>query len=297
MTTTVSIKERSAGATFWGRLWRSRLGALSLLVVLLLALAALLGPELYRVDPAKTDFLHINAPPSLLHPLGTDRLGHDTLARLLAGLRVSLLVAVFVEVINIVLGATLGLVAGYFGGWPDTLIARFADVLFAFPGLLLAILVAAIFGQWVTETYGGTARLLLVAGSLALVGWPLMARFVRGQVLSLRARDFVLAARMLGLRERTILWRHMLPNVAGLVITAATLDVVNVVVGEATLSLLGLGIQSPQTSIGKMIVEATPFLAQNATLVLAPAAALVLIVLAFSFLGDALRDAFDPTGR
>ncbi|MEI7771917.1 MAG: ABC transporter permease, partial [Chloroflexales bacterium] len=172
-----------------------------------------------------------------------------------------------------------------------------ADMLFAFPGLLLAILVAAIFGAWVTENYGATARLLLVVISLALVGWPLMARYVRGQVLSLRQRDFVLAARALGQRDLGILRLHILPNISGLVITAATLDVVNVIVGEATLSLLGLGIQPPSTSIGKMIVEGAPLLAQNGMLVAAPAVTLTILVLIFSFLGDALRDAFDPTSR
>jgi peptide/nickel transport system permease protein len=233
----------------------------------------------------------------MAHLLGTDRLGHDTLARLLAALRVSLLVAAVVETINILVGALLGLLAGYFGSWVDILISRLADMFFAFPGLLLAILVAAVFGQAVTERYGSTARLVLVAGSLSLVGWPLMARYVRGQVLSLRERDFVLAAHAIGQTQRGILQRHILPNVAGLVITAATLDVVNAIVGEATLSLLGLGIQAPATSIGKMIVEATPFLAQNPLLVFVPSATLTLLVLAFSFLGDGMRRAFDPTGR
>jgi ABC-type dipeptide/oligopeptide/nickel transport system permease subunit len=282
---------------FWGRFARSRSGMASLIVVALVLLLALLGPELYPVDPTRTNFGAINAPPSPEHPLGTDRLGHDTLARLIAGLRVSLLVAGVVELINIVVGGTLGLLAGYFGGWVDTLIARAADMVFAFPGLLLAILVAAVFGQWVTENYGSTARLVLVAGSISLVGWPLMARYVRGQTLSLRRREFVLAAQAVGQSEWGILMRHILPNVAGLVITAATLDVVNAIVGEATLSLLGLGIQSPATSIGKMIVEATPLLAQNGLLVLVPSAMLTLLVLAFSFLGDALRQAFDPLGR
>ena len=282
---------------FWRRLLGSRVGFVSLLVVALVVLAALVGPLLYPINPAHTDFGHINAPPSLAHPLGTGRLGHDTLARLLEALRVSLLVAAVVELINIVVGGTLGLLAGYFGGWVDMLISRVADMVFAFPGLLLAILVAAIFGQWVTENYGSTARLVLVAASISLVGWPLMARYVRGQTLSLRERDFVLAARTIGQSERGILRLHILPNVAGLVITAATLDVVNAIVGEATLSLLGLGIQSPATSIGKMIVEATPLLAQNSFLVFVPAATLTLLVLAFSFLGDGLRQAFDPTGR
>lgn len=281
---------------FRRRLLRSRTGVASLAAVLLIVLAALAGAALYPIDPAHTDFGSINQPPSLRHPLGTDRLGHDTLARLLAGLRVSLLVAAVVELINIVVGGALGLLAGYFGGWVDTLIARLADMLFAFPGLLLAILVAAVFGDWVTERYGGAARLVLVAGSLSLVGWPLMARYVRGQTLSLRERDFVLAARALGQSEWGILMRHILPNVTGLIITAATLDVVNAIVGEATLSLLGLGIQSPATSIGKMIVEATPLLAQNGFLVLVPSAALTVLVLSFAFLGDSLRRALDPSG-
>lgn len=284
-------------AGFWRRLARNRLGFTSLLVVALIALLAIIGPFVYTVSEARTDFAQINKLPTAAHLLGTDRLGHDTLARLMAGLRVSLLVALVVEAINIMVGATLGLLAGYFGGWLDTLISRTADLFFAFPGLLLAILVAAIFGPWVTEHYGSTARLLLVAGSLSLVGWPLMARYVRGQVLSLRERDFVIAARMIGVTERGILRRHIVPNVVGLVITAATLDAINAIVGEATLSLLGLGIQSPQTSIGKMIVEAIPYLAQNWFLVFVPAATLTLLVLAFSFLGDGLRDVFDPASR
>ena len=283
--------------SFWRRLRRSRTGFASLIVVILLVATALLGPLLYPISPALTDFGHINAAPSLAHPLGTDRLGHDTLARLMAGLRVSLLVAGVVEAINITVGGILGLLAGYFGGWVDLVISRLADLLFAFPGLLLAILVAAVFGQWVTDHYGGTARLVLVAASISLVSWPLMARYVRGQTLSLRERDFVLAARAMGQSELGVLRYHLLPNVAGLVITAATLDVVSAIVGEATLSLLGLGIQSPATSIGKMIVEATPQISQNALLVLAPAATLALLVLAFSFLGDGLRQAFDPDGR
>jgi oligopeptide transport system permease protein len=279
---------------FWRRLARNRLGAVTLVFVLFVTLAALLGPSLYQVDPTRTDFDHINAPPTFDHPLGTDRLGHDTLARLLQALGVSLLVAAVVEVINVVVGGVLGLVAGYFGGWVDALISRLADMFFAFPGLLLAILVAAVFGQPITERYGSAARLMLVAGSLSLVGWPLMARYIRSQVLSLRERDFVTAARAIGQSEPGILWNYILPNVIGLVITAATLDVVNAIVGEATLSLLGLGIQAPATSIGKMIFEATPLLAQNSFLVFVPASTLTLLVLAFSFLGDAMRDAFNP---
>ncbi|HEU5097685.1 MAG TPA: ABC transporter permease [Roseiflexaceae bacterium] len=292
-----AIHDERRAPAFLRRFARSRSALLSLVSIVVLTLAALFGPLLYDVDPTRADFGSINALPSAAHPLGADKLGHDVLARLLGALRVSLLVAAVAETINIAVGALLGLLAGYFGGWVDLLISRLADMFFAFPGLLLAILVAAVFGQWVTEQYGNTARLVLVAGSLSLVGWPLMARYVRGQVLSLRERDFVLAARAIGQSERGIVRWHILPNVVGLVITAATLDVVNVIVGEATLSLLGLGIQAPATSIGKMIVEATPFLAQTPLLVFIPSATLTLLVLAFSFLGDGLRRAFDPAER
>jgi peptide/nickel transport system permease protein len=292
-----AVQDQKRTPTFLRRFARSRSALLSLVCIIVVTLAALFGPLLYRVDPTHTDFSSINASPTWAHPLGADKLGHDVLARLLGALRVSLLVAAVAETINIAVGALLGLLAGYFGGWVDLLISRLADMFFAFPGLLLAILVAAVFGQWVTENYGSTARLVLVAGSLSLVGWPLMARYVRGQVLSLRERDFILAAQAIGQSERGILRWHILPNVAGLVITAATLDVVNVIVGEATLSLLGLGIQAPATSIGKMIVEATPSLAQTPLLVFIPSATLTLLVLAFSFLGDGLRRAFDPIER
>jgi peptide/nickel transport system permease protein len=167
-------------------------------------------------------------------------------------------------------------------------------MLFAFPGLLLAILITATFGQPVTERFGGIGRLLLVAGSLALVSWPLMARYVRGQTLSLKQRDFIEAARSVGANNRRIILAHILPNVAGLIVVSATLDVAAVVVNEAVLSLLGLGIQPPDPSIGQMIRQSIDYLEANWSQVLFPSLTLVLMVLAFSFTGDGLRDAFDP---
>ena len=167
-------------------------------------------------------------------------------------------------------------------------------MLFAFPGLLLAILVAATFGAPVTARFGGMGRLLLVAGSLSLVSWPLMARYIRSQTLVLREQDFVLAARSLGANHWRIIIGHILPNVLGLVIVSSTLDISSVVVNEAVLSLLGLGIQPPDPSMGKMITDAIPFLEVNAFQVFVPSFTLMLIVLTVSFLGDGLRDAFDP---
>jgi len=287
----------SAAQNFLMRFAHNRLALASFGFVIACVLFAVLGPEIYKVDPNRQHYEAINAWPSAAYPFGTDSLGRDTLARILSGLRVSLLIAFYVEAINIVLGATLGLLAGYFGGWIDLVLSRLADMLFAFPGLLLAILIAAVFGQPVAERFGGVGRLLLVAGSLALVSWPLMARYVRGQTLSLKERDFVMAARSVGAKDARLILRHILPNVAGLIVVSATLDVASVVVNEAVLSLLGLGIQPPDPSIGQMIRQAIEYLERNWSQVFFPGAVLTLMVLAFSYAGDGLRDAVDPSSR
>lgn len=293
-TTTAALSAGDRSRTLGGRFAANRLALFSLALIALLVLLAALGPEVWTFSATDQDYDAINAWPAPAHPLGADNLGRDTLARLLLGLRVSLLVAVYVETLNIVLGAALGLLAGYFGGWLDQLLSRLADMLFAFPGLLLAILVAGVFGPAITQTFGGIGRLLLVAGALSLVSWPLMARTVRSITLALRQREFIEAARAVGGRDRTILWRHLLPNVMGMVIVSATLDVAGVVVNEAVLSLLGLGVQPPAPSIGGMIVQSIPYLETNWLQVFFPSLALMVMVLAFSFVGDGLRDAFDP---
>jgi len=294
---TPATQQRAQPRGLWDRFVHNRLALLSLIAILLLVLLSIFGPTVYRVDPNFQDYGAINSWPTRAHPLGADSLGRDTLARILKGLRVSLLVALYVETLNIGVGASLGLLAGYFGGWLDQVIARLADMLFAFPGLLFAILIAAVFGQPVTERFGGIGRLLLVAGSLALVSWPLMARFVRGQALALKERDFVMAAQSVGASNGRIIRAHILPNVASLIIVSSTLDVAAVVVNEAVLSLLGLGIQPPDPSIGQMIRQSIDYLERNWGQVFFPSLVLTLIVLLFSFLGDGLRDALDPQSR
>ncbi len=272
------------------RIFRSRVVLISALFLALLIAIAIIGPLIYTVDPATGDVEQLRAFPTLSHPLGTDDSGRDTLARLMTGLRVSLAVAVVVELFNVVVGAGLGVLAGYFGGWIDILVSRIADMLFAFPGLLLAILISAIFGSAVTGFAGGSGRLFLVSFSLALVGWPLMARYTRGQTLSLKERSFIESTRALGAGDGHILLRHILPNLAGLIIVSATLDVASVIVSEATLGLLGLSAQPPQTSLGKMIVEAFSYITLNWTQVLFPGLVLALLVLALSFVGDGLQE-------
>jgi oligopeptide transport system permease protein len=277
---------------FWRQFKRNTLALTGLIVMIGVILAAVFGPMLISTDPNKIDYTAINSSPTGKHPFGTDDLGRDTLARLIYGLRVSLLVAAYAELIDIVVGVPLGLAAGYIGGKVDFVITRTADVLFAFPGLLLAILVAAIFGPAVTDRFGGMGRLALVAGALSLVSWPLMARLVRSQTLSVREQDYILAAVSLGAGRVRILWRHVVPQLIGLVFTTVTLNVAGVIINEAVLSLLGLGIQPPDSSIGKMISEAIPYLESNTLQVAIPSAMLMTIVLAVSFLGDGLRDAF-----
>jgi ABC-type dipeptide/oligopeptide/nickel transport system permease subunit len=282
---------------FWRRFDSNALAVIGLVVMIAVILIAIFGPLLIATNPNKIDYTAINSLPTRQHLFGTDNLGRDTLARLIYGLRVSLLVAAYVELLDITLGVPLGLAAGYIGGKVDFVITRVADILFAFPGLLLAILVVAIFGPAVTDRFGGIGRLALVAGALSLVSWPLMTRLVRSQTLTVRERDYILAAESLGAGRVRILGRHIVPQLIGLVVTAVTLNVSSVIINEAVLSLLGLGIQPPDSSIGKMISDAIPYLESNTLQVVIPSALLMTIVLAVSFLGDGLRDAFAPDTR
>jgi len=284
-------------------LWRNRVASTGGMFILAAIAISLMGPALYAGllapeqrqlrDGIYQDYNAINDSPSALHWFGADYLGRDVFTRLLTAIRVSLTVALVVETINIGLGGGLGIIAGYFGGAADMLISRLADMLFAFPGLLLAILVSAVFGETARNLYGGVGRLLLVSSALSLVSWPLMARFMRGQALALKSRDFVVAAQSLGASDLWIIVRHVLPNVAWLIIVAATLDVASVIVNEATLSLLGLGIEEPGASLGLMIFKAASRLERYPLQLFFPAATITLLVLAFSFLGDGLRDVLE----
>jgi len=285
-----------AGRRAWAVFLRNRTATAGLVVLVGMVLVAIIGPQVYGRSATDADIFNlvINAWPSGDHPLGTDSNGIDILARLMVGMRVSFAVALFAELLNVLLGVPIGLAAGYFGGTVDFILSRVADVLFAFPGLLLAILVVGVFGPGVGESAGGLARLALVIASLSLVGWPLMARYVRAETLSLRERDFVEAARSLGASTPRIIIAHIAPNVVGLVLTAATLDMAGVVVAEAVLSLLGLGVQPPQASIGLMVSNAIGVLNLNWTESLFPGLVLTAMVVCFSFVGDGLRDALDP---
>ncbi|MBE3558049.1 MAG: ABC transporter permease [Ktedonobacteraceae bacterium] len=261
----------------------------------------MIGPEVYH-NPFHTELTRQDEGPSAQYWLGTDSIGRDLLARLMQGMLISLVVALLVETVNIILGLTIGILAGYFGGWIDQALAGLTDVIFAYPGLLFAILLTGIFGSYADTLFSripligpnGNARLLLVSLALALVSWPLMARFARGQTLQLRQQQFIEAARTAGTTHPRIILRHLLPNLISIIVVASTLDIANVIVGEAGLSFLGLGVQQPGSSIGLMISDAKEQIVTHPWELLLPTLVLTVVVLAFSFLGDGLRDAFDP---
>lgn len=251
------------------------------------------GPQTYHVYTHQ-ELLNEDAPASSAYPLGTDGLGRDILARLMAGVNVSIEVAFLVIILDVGLGLLIGTLAGYFGGWIDTVLARFTDIMFAFPGLLFAILVAATLGGAFQDRFGLPGRLILVSLALGIAIWPLMARYVRGQTLQLKEQQFIEAARSSGTSNRRIITRHIVPNLLSIVVVAATLDTVGVIIGEATISFLGLGVQAPGSSLGLMISDGATRITVSPGEVLWPSAVLAVLVLSFSFLGDGIQSAFNP---
>jgi ABC-type dipeptide/oligopeptide/nickel transport system permease subunit len=280
--------------TFFARLRRNPLAFGSLILLGLIVLIALLAPVLAPYGFAAQTLSDKLQPPGPKHLLGTDELGRDTLSRLMHGARISLLVALGVEGFVVAIGVLVGLMAGYFGGWLDQLLMRLTDVLLAFPDVLLAILLLGTLGAAQSSP---AVSLTLVILSLGLTGWPPLARLVRGQVLTLRKREFVEASRALGASNGRILLKHILPNLLSPLLVAVTVDTAGVILAEATLSFLGIGVQRPYPSWGRMINDALEYYRTEPRLLILPAGCLSLTVLALNFLGDGLRDALDPRQR
>ena len=280
--------------SFWKRLLRNPLAFGSLIALCLLAAVALLAPALARYDFGAQTLSDRLQGPSKAHALGTDELGRDTLSRLMYGARISLTVALGVEGFVVTLGVFVGLVAGYFGGKLDAALMWLTNVLLAFPDVLLAILLLGTLGA---ANASPATSILLVIVSLGVTGWPPLARLVRGQVLSLRKREFVEASRALGASDGRILLRHILPNLLSPLLVAVTSDIAGVILAEATLSFLGIGVQRPYPSWGRMINDALEYYRTEPRLLILPALCLSLTVLFLNFLGDGLRDALDPRQR
>lgn len=262
-------------------------GAVGLAAALAILLAVAFGPLVSPYGPDTPDFLATLAPPSAAHWFGTDDLGRDVLARVLAGGRVSLLVSVLAIAWAGAIGVPLGMACGYLGGWPDLALMRVVDVLLAFPGILLALGVATALGA------SGTSSTV----AIALINLPVLARLARAQTLTVRAMDYVAASRVAGSTEIAILRRCIAPNAVPPVVVQVSLLLASAILTESYLSFLGLGVQPPTPSWGNMLHDAIGFLGQANWLAWFPGLAIFLAVLAFNLLGDAVRDRLDPNLR
>ena len=277
------------GTSLWRDAWRrllgNRMAVASALVLVAIGILTLLAPFLPGLaDPDRQDLVRGASAPSLAHPFGTDLLGRDLLARVVHGGRVSILVGLVATFVSFLVGVTYGAMAGYFGGRADDLMMRFVDVLYSLPYMFLVILLMVYFSK----------SLWMLFAALGLVQWLTMARIVRGQVLSLKAQEFVEAARAVGAGPFHVIFKHLVPNALGPIIVYATLTVPAVMLQEAFLSFLGLGVQPPSASWGTLVNEGAGVLAFFPWMVVFPGLALALTLFSLNFLGDGLRDALDP---
>ncbi len=265
--------------------WQSPRGRLGAMVLLLVAIAALVGPWLLPDPRAQPDILGGSLPPGLGHPFGTDQLSRDVLARVVSGARISLGVALLAVALSVTLGAAIGLVSGYSGGVIDAALMRMVDGALAIPRLFILLLVLAV---W--ERVPVLALIFLIGAT----GWFATSRLVRAEVLRIREEAYVRAAEALGARRRRIIFRHLLPNTLGPLLVVATLGIGDVILLEAGLSFLGLGIQPPAPSWGGMILDSKEVLVSAPWVGIFPGLAIVITVLSANLFGDALRDAIDP---
>jgi oligopeptide transport system permease protein len=304
---TQSVLVRSArpraSAGLWsdafGRLRKNRLAILGLIMVLGLLFLGVFGPAIAPYDYAAQDLKAVFAagggplpPGHPAHILGTDQLGRDLLSRLLDGARISVSVAFVVQLVILAIGVPIGALAGWFGGRLDNLLMRVTDIVYAFPDLLFIIILTVAF----RETFFGQAfdGLLIVFVAIGITSWVTVARLVRGQLLSLKETEFVEAARAIGVSDRKIVTKHLLPNGIGPIIVAVTLGIPGAILAEATLAYIGIGVQPPRASWGSLIAEGQKYIRSEEHLVLFPAIAIAIALVSFTFLGDGLRDALDP---
>jgi ABC-type dipeptide/oligopeptide/nickel transport system permease subunit len=275
-------------ASLWGdalrRLLRNRLAMFGLAVILFFSFLAIFAPVIAPHDYAEQFWDHIAEYPSAEFPLGTDLNGRDMLSRMIYGARVSMTVGLVAQFIVVLIGVPIGAIAGYYGGKIDTAIMRFVDIMYAFPTLLFVILIMTMLGK-------GLFNIFIAIG---LVGWVTLSRLVRAQVLSLREKEFVKAARTMGASSGRIIVRHLLPNALTPIIVAVTFGIPQAIFTEAALSFIGVGINPPTPSWGQMVGEYQQYIRSYWHMSLFPALAIGLLMLAFTFFGDGLRDALDP---
>jgi len=312
-----TIKTTSLWRDAWRRLLKNKLAVFGLFVLVFMVVAVIVGPYIVKAltgfsyDTMPTDGnLARSMPPSLQHPMGTDDAGRDLLARVLQGGRISLMVGIISTIVSLLIGVSYGAIAGYLGGFIDNVMMRIVDIFYSIPYILIVIVLLAVFGgpstpewiKWLSTNIGGAgnqglSQIFLLFFALGLVSWLTMARVVRGQVLSLKNQEFVLAAKATGVSTLGIIFRHLIPNTLGPVIVYATLTIPSVMLTEAFLSFLGLGVQPPYASWGSLAADGIKNLAIFPWQLIAPGVTMALTLFSLNFLGDGLRDALDPQTR
>jgi peptide/nickel transport system permease protein len=287
----MSDEEKNIESSQWRevlrRLGRNKAAVIGGLIVCLFVFTAILAPVIAPYPPDEGDLMKRLSPPSREHWLGTDPLGADLLSRVIYGARISLFIQIMAVAIALVLGTLLGLVGGYYGGWLDNLIMRLMDILLAFPGIFLAIAIIAVLGT-------GLTNLMLAAGIYSI---PQFARIVRGSVLSLKEKEFIEAARAVGEKNSSILFRYLLPNSMAPIIIQTSLRMATVLLTASGLSFLGLGVQPPTAEWGAMLSNARAYIVTAPHAAIVPGLAIMLVVMGFNLFGDGLRDALDPRLR
>ncbi len=284
------------------RLARNRLAVAALFLLAVVAVVAVLAnyvPFVQRYDPAfDQDYSHLQEGPSLNHFFGTDALGRDNWARVMQGTLISLQVGIAVQVMVLIIGLSVGGAAALGGRWLDNVMMRFTDLTYAFPDLLAIILLRSVFSDRDLPLLShGTSQLFLVIFAIGFVAWVTVARLVRGQMLALKERDFVTAARAMGAPQWRIVIVHMLPNTLGPVTVAVVFGIPLAIFAEAVLAFIGIGLPPPTASLGRLISEGNSYIQVNVWVVLFPASVIAVLMLCFTFLGDGLRDALDPRTR
>ncbi len=299
-TNVLTRKQRSLWQDAFWRLRRNKAAMVGIGIITLAAFAAVFAQLIAPFDPSAINTKANNMDPFFVsspyhdsrYVLGSDVLGRDILSRLIWSARISLVVGLVPTLIVFSIGVTLGLIAGYFGGWTDNLLMRFTDIIYAFPDLLFVIIImATLRNTWLGDIMGG---LILIFVALAVVNWVGLTRLVRGQVLSLKEKEFIEAARAIGVPTRRIMLRHLLPNALAPVIVSLAFAIPGAMLAESVLSFIGIGIRPPTATWGVMINEGFVVFSQSPWPVLLPAVCISVVMLAFTFLGDGLRDALDP---
>ena len=312
-----TIKGASLWRDAWKRLLRNKLAVFGMCVLAFMVVAVIIGPPIikwttgytYDLIPTDNDLVR-SMTPSLNHLMGTDDAGRDILARVLQGGRISLMVGIISTTVSLIIGVSYGATAGYLGGRIDNVMMRIVDILYSIPYILIVIVLLSVFGgpstpqwiKWLSNIFGGAgnqglSQIFLLFFALGLVSWLTMARVVRGQILSLKNQEFVLAAKATGVSTPVIIFRHLVPNALGPVIVYATLTVPSVMLTEAFLSFLGLGVQAPFASWGSLAADGIKNIAIFPWQLIFPGVTMALTLFSLNFLGDGIRDALDPQTR